>query len=250
MNSFTQGFKLVGALTVLGTLTVCVRTTMRAPVSQSMRSSESGTSAASQAFSKPSAPSSHATTESPAQALAQAPPRGVSGNSPSRPASQPTGDEQGPRLPDPDGIPDPEYPPGEDDDHAGRPDCGQRDGMSCCQDRYCRYGLRCRREGRRPAINTVCRTQTPPPPTRVVAFSENRPVAGGLFGTSENRVFGGECPRGTTRRACFAISTSGGHCEFVSWVSASPTDCRCTVHFGVPAVQGLDCAMQITAGAP
>jgi len=168
----------------------------------------------------------------------------------SQPSSLPADDP--PVLKDPKGIPNVELPEGGPNDHRhGRPDCGVREGMFCCDEKNCGGGLRCVREGHGSPVAFVCRRATRPPPVEV--FSGSSGLAGGLFGGKEDRSFGGACPAGTTRRQCEAHATgSGGHCEPLGdgWSSPSPTDCRCAVHLGVPALQGLDCMVRITAGSP
>jgi hypothetical protein len=132
-----------------------------------------------------------------------------------------------------------------------RPTCGMRDGWLCCNERNCRTGLRCIGEKIGDQTEKICR-KTKAGPYRSLprlAASERLSLSGGIFGSKDDRIIGGPCPKGTKRErnSCQAAVAkgSGGQCYFDGWVSESETDCRCKVHLGVPAFQGLDCDAKI-----
>jgi hypothetical protein len=79
------------------------------------------------------------------------------------------------------------------------------------------------------------------------AYSGSFQLNGGITGARADKEIGGACPGGTKRESCKAqlLQDSGGQCFFTRWVSDSETDCRCKVHLGVPAFQGLNCEVKI-----
>jgi len=131
--------------------------------------------------------------------------------------------------------------------------------------------LLCNREGRQIVLRAngktlnsvgVTRMQCPgapqapaPPPPRTIV-DKNEGCAGGLFGCSDNRTYGGPCSPGYHHGVCSVIKLEGaGHCEAVNWPVGDANDCTCRVHYGAAAVQGVSCRITLTedgnaVGAP
>ncbi len=71
-------------------------------------------------------------------------------------------------------------------------------------------------------------------------------VGGGIAGLREDRTVGGACHPGKVRDRCVVTHVDGGgHCELLGWASASEADCRCSVHLGLPAFQGMKCRVVV-----
>lgn len=86
---------------------------------------------------------------------------------------------------------------------------------------------------------------TCPPPKAIVIGEEEH---GGLFGVSENSVFGGSCQQGF-RRIKFqreVISGQQDGCRDIRWNNPDdPTDCSVFVHWGVAAANRTRCRVTV-----
>lgn len=123
-------------------------------------------------------------------------------------------------------------------DDTCQPDCGLA-GESCCGGQTC-------------AADLECAPAEAPPRVEEQVLSTEETVAGGLFGRSEDRVYGGACGPDRLRSGVRTTRVSGsGDCDRHSWVSPDvPTDCRVEVHYGVPSLQDLRCRIEVFATRP
>lgn len=111
--------------------------------------------------------------------------------------------------------------------------CG-RDNQPCCAGNFCSGGLRC----------------GPDPESDVEPQLANEVVMveGGVFGTSEDRVFGSSSCGPLRKRGRFAITKVGtgrGQCEKAWWFDpANEKDCRVAVHFDVSMLGSISCRVE------
>ena len=107
----------------------------------------------------------------------------------------------------------------------------------CCAGTHCSGALRC----------------TPDPESDVEPqlALENVVVSGGMFGTSEDRIFGGSSCGALRTRGRFAVTKLGdgrGQCEKAWWFDPkNEKDCRVAVHFDVPIVGAIGCRVEVFA---
>lgn len=111
-------------------------------------------------------------------------------------------------------------------------------GERCCDRRACAEGLSCTVAEAPRVEESVLRTE--------------EEVSGGLFGTSENRNYGGACGPDRLRSGMRTTKLSGeGNCDRVWWTTRNdPADCRVSVHYGIPSLESVRCRIEVFATRP